>query len=281
MSINRDTLIKTVRATEGHLTKRGLVRELGLSGDQRKDLRTLLKELTEDGTLIRTDRRTYRLADTLPNVMVLSIDRIDEHGDLIGVPAKWEGKGNPPSVIIRDKKRHSKSKPASAGLGIGERALCRITKKQDTFYGEIIKTFGEGPKRQLGVMMKGGRGWRVRPVEKGARYDHIPGRGQMESLRLKDQDLVLYELTSARHKGDRIAKIIEVLGSANHPRSASIISLYAHNIPTGFSAEEVAEAKAHALPTLAGKRQDLRSIPLLTIDPDDAKDFDDAIFAQA
>ncbi len=281
MNINRDTLIKTVRETGGRLTKRGLVRELGLSGDQRKDLRILLKELTEDGTFIRTDRRTYRLADSLPDVMVLQVDHIDDQGDLIGHPARWEGNGKPPSIIIKDKKNHPKSKSATSGLGIGDRALFRISKQHDMFYGEIIKTLGEGPRRQLGVIIKGGRGWRVRPVEKGARYDHIPGRGQIEHLALNDQDLVLYELTSARHKGNKIAKIIESLGSANHPRSASIISLYAHNIPTGFSADEIAEAKSHALPTLEGKRQDLRDLPLLTIDPDDAKDFDDAIFAHA
>ncbi|MBL4870563.1 MAG: hypothetical protein JKX72_06380 [Robiginitomaculum sp.] len=240
MSITRDTLIKTVRETGGKLTKRGLVRELGISGDQRKNLRDLLKELTEYGTIIRTDRRTYRLADSLPDVMVLSVDHIDDHGDLIGVPARWEGKGKPPSVIIRDKKSHPKSQ--SARLGIGDRALCRITKKQDSFYGEIIKSLGEGPQRQLGVVIKGGRGWRIRPVEKGARYDHILGRGQMESLRLNDQDLVLYELTSACHKGDRIAKIVEVLGSANHPRSASIISLYAI-----ISRPDLAKAKSQKL----------------------------------
>ncbi|PHR94224.1 MAG: ribonuclease R [Robiginitomaculum sp.] len=282
MNITRETLLQTVRDTDTELTKRGLVRALGLSGDDRRELRTLLSELVEDGTLIRTDRRTYRCADTLPNVMVVCIDHIDDHGDLVGVPARWEGKPPPPTILVLEKKHHKKSGPprATKTLGVGDRALCRISKKDEGYRGEIIKTLGQGPRTELGVVVKGGRGWRIRPVAKGSRYDHLPQRGQMEALQLKDQDLVLYELTSARNKGDRIARVTEVLGSADHPRSASIISLYAHNIPLGFSGDELAEAQSLTLPKLDKYRKDIRDIPLLTIDPDDAKDFDDAIFAR-
>ncbi|PHR56991.1 MAG: ribonuclease R [Robiginitomaculum sp.] len=280
MKITRDTILKTVRETSEELTKRGLVRALGLSGDQRRELRLILSELTEDGTLIRTDRRTYRCSGTLPRVMAARIDHIDDQGDLIAVPVKWEGKSKPPHIIVFEKMRHKKSAVhANAKLGIGDRALLRIEKRGDVFTGEVIKTLGEGPQTQLGVVVKGGRGWRIRPVAKGSRYDHLPARGQMESLGLKDQDLVLFELSDARHKGDRIARISEVLGSANHPRSASIISLYAHNIPLGFSSDELAEASKLSLPALSKTRQDIRDVPLITIDPDDAKDFDDAIFA--
>lgn len=281
MNITREALIKTVRETPEELTKRGLVRALGLSGDDRRDLRMLLKELVEDGTFIRTDKRAYRCADSLPNVMVLRIDHIDDEGDMIAVPDRWEGKAKPPQVLVREKfQRKKSSKFAGVKLGVSDRVLCRISRKNDLYHGEVIKTLGDAPESQLGVIVKGGRGWRVRPVAKGSRYDHLPQRGQMESLNLKDQDLVLFTLTNARNRGDRIARIGEVLGSANHPRAASIISLYAHNIPLGFSSEELREAAELELPKLSKYRKDIRDIPLLTIDPDDAKDFDDAIYAR-
>jgi len=116
---------------------------------------------------------------------------------------------------------------------------------------------------------------RIRPVSKGSRYDHLPERG----VKLKDQDLVMFELTSARHKGDRIARIVEHVGSADSPRSASIISLFEHNVPVGFEPQELKAAKRLKLVGLDRHREDIRDVPLLTIDPEDARDFDDAIFA--
>lgn len=277
MKLNHSNLIDAIRRGGGRFGKRELVRELGLSGEQRRELRQMLSEMIEAGKLVRTDRKTYRMADELPSVMILRITDLDDDGELIGVPMKWEGSGEPPNILVREPKTHKKpGKHKNTTLGVGTRALCRITRKDDEFFGELIKKLGAGPEKSLGVVIKGGRGFRIRPVAKGSRYDHLPERG----AQLNDQDLVMFELTSARHKGDRIARIVEHLGSANHPRAASIISLYEHNVPIGFSDEELEFAKNLSLPTLDKYREDLRDVPLITIDPDDAKDFDDAIFAE-
>jgi ribonuclease R len=277
MKLNRENVIKVVRAGGGRFGKREIVREMRLSGDQRRELRHLLSELIDNGTLIRTDRKTYRMADELPSVMVLRIDHVDDQGDMVGIPMKWEGDGEAPPILVFEKKSHKKSgKHAGAKLGVGNRALCRISKTDEGYRGELIKVLGPGPQKELGVVIKGGRGMRIRPVAKGSRYDHIPERG----IELKDQELVMFELTSSRHKGDRIAKIVERLGSADSPRAASIISLFEHNVPIGFAPEELKFARELKLPTVDKHRDDIRDVPLLTIDPDDARDFDDAIFAE-
>lgn len=276
MKINQENITEAVRKGDGRFGKRELVRELGLSGDDRRELRHLLTQMVESGKLVRTDRKTYRMADAPPSVLVLRIDHVDEHGDMVGIPVKWEGDGEAPNILVFEKTAHKKpGKQAGAKLGVGNRALCRIVKTDDGLKGELIKVLPPGPQKELGVVIKGGRGMRIRPVSKGSRYDHLPERGAT----LKDQDLVLYELTSARHKGDRIARIIETLGSADSPRAASIISLYDHNVPTGFSPEELEFARKLKLPTLDKYRKDIRDVPLLTIDPEDARDFDDAICA--
>jgi ribonuclease R len=277
MKLNNENIIKVVRAGGGRFGKRELVRELNLTGEGRRELRQLLAELVNGGQLVRTDRKTYRMADELPNVMVLRIDHIDDHGDMVGIPAKWEGSGEAPHVLVDEKPAHKKlGKHHASKLGVGSQALCRISQQGDVYKGELIKVLGRGPEKSLGVVIKGGRGFRIRPVAKGSRYDHVPERG----ANLVDQDLVMFELTSARHKGDRIARIVENLGSANHPRSASIISLFEHNVPIGFDDAELEFAKNLKLPKLDKYREDIRDLPLVTIDPDDAKDFDDAIFAE-
>ena len=277
MNIDTDKLIKAIRAGGGRFGKRELVRELELSGEDRRELRLILNDLVDGGKIVRTDRKTYRMADELPSTMVLRITHVDEHGDMVGIPMKWEGEGEPPNILVFEKKSHKKpGKTAGAKLGVGNRALCRIYQMDKGYKGELIKVLGPGPQKELGVVVKGGRGMRIRPVAKGSRYDHIPERG----AKLNDQDLVLYELTSARHKGDRIARIVETLGTADSPRAASIISLYEHNVPIGFDQEELTFARNLKLPKLDKHREDIRDVPLLTIDPDDARDFDDAIFAE-
>ena len=67
---------------------------------------------------------------------------------------------------------------------------------------------------------------------------------------------------------------------AAHGKSASLISLYENDIPIGFDDDVIKEAQALNLPPLSSAREDLRALPLITIDPEDAKDFDDAIFAR-
>ena len=274
MTINQAALVKIIQGGDGLLTKRDLVRKLGLGGDERRELREMLAALIEDGTIIRTDRKTYRCADTLPSVMVLTIDHIDDQGDMVGLPGKWDGKGPAPKIIVRER---SSGKKTTAKLGVGDRALCKIKQMDEGYQGEVIRILGSGPKQELGVVVKGGRGLRIRPVRKGSRYDFVPQRG----AKINDQDLVLFELSKARHKGERLARVVKTVGNVDQPRAASIISLYEHNIPTGFSAEEIADAKSATMPRLDKYRKDLRDIPLLTIDPDDAKDFDDAIYAEA
>ena len=76
------------------------------------------------------------------------------------------------------------------------------------------------------------------------------------------------------------AKITERLGRADSPRAASLIASAIHNLPNVFSQEALAEAEAAPPPILTKDRADLRSIPLVTIDGEDARDFDDAVFAE-
>ena len=282
MEISRESILKAIRARPDIFDKKRLARELGVKGDDRRELRRLLRELEEDGAIILSSRKTYREANALPGVMVIRAIMVDDNGDLIGEPEVFKGEGETPRVIIRDTpapKRSSKSKSVNTQtLGVNGRALCRIKKREDgTIMATVMKKLGEGPTTNLGVLYKGGRGWRIQPVSKKARHDYKPAKVADSA---QDQDLVLFRSTR-RNQGDlRIAEIVETIGSAAHGKSASLISLHENDIPIGFEDHVIAEAKALKLPQLGGPREDLRELPLITIDPVDAKDFDDAIFAR-
>ncbi|MBL4854184.1 MAG: ribonuclease R [Robiginitomaculum sp.] len=281
MKINRDSLLEALKGGTGQrasgMTKRTLARALGITGDARRELRQILSELTADGTIVCDAKKVYTLAGTLPNVMVLDIERIDEHGDVIAVPVKWDKDTPPPTIIIKQKTgRKNRGHRHSNQISVGDRALCRLKTTEQGITATVIKKLGDGPNHEVGFVVKGGRGLRIRPAKKGSRYDYIPERG----AKINDLDIVLFELSNARHKGERSARIIKTLGNAKHGKAASLISLLEHNIPVGFSDKELTDAKALKLPKIDKHRQDLRDLPLITIDPDDAKDFDDAIFAK-
>jgi ribonuclease R len=76
-------------------------------------------------------------------------------------------------------------------------------------------------------------------------------------------------------------KVTNVLGDPLAPRSFSLIAIHKHGIPFAFPEDAIAEARAAAaLPLSEERREDLRALPIVAIDPSDARDHDDAIWAE-
>jgi len=227
--------------------------------------------------LKKSKNKTFREADDLPGVMVIRVTGLDEHGDMVGEPEVWKQDGPKPKVIVREGPISKKSKGHNtATVGVGGRALCRIKKDNGMIIAQVMKRLGAGPSKNLGILYQGGRGWRIQPVDKKARHDYKPAKVPEGS---ENNDLVWFQSTR-RNQGDlRLAEIVETVGSADGGKAASLISLYQHEIPVGFPDDVIADAKALKLPKLSKYREDLRHLPLVTIDPVDAKDFDDAITA--
>ena len=279
MKLTRKIILDEVKTRPDFYDNKKLARALGVKGDDRRELRQLLRAMVEDGALIKSDRKTFREADALPGVMVIKATRLDD-GDLMGEPENWKGDGAPPQLLIRDtgpreKKRGKRDQRET--LKIGDRALCRIKVRENgEAVASVMKKLGSGPTAHLGVLYKGGRGWRIQPVSKKARHDYKPSKIPDGA---EDQDLVWFR-SSRRNQGDlRVADITEIIGSAKGGKSASLISLHENDIRVGFPEKVIEEAKALKLPKIEGAREDIRDLPLITIDPVDAKDFDDAVFA--
>src|SRR5690606_32872286 len=119
---------------------------------------------------------------------------------------------------------------------------------------------------------------RVEPVDRRSKDVLLVPHAQSEGLR--DGDLVLAAIEKGEQRyGPKRGKILETIGREDDPRAASLIAIAAHNVPMGFSDKVLQEAEDQELPSLKG-REDLRDLPLITIDPADARDHDDAVFAQ-
>jgi len=269
---SKEQLRTFLREAPGRVGKSDIARHFGLSSDQRPALRELLRSLKESGQAAPVGRRGLAAPDRLPEMTVVEITGTDADGDAIARPVQWDKANGPPPAIFMAPER--RGLPA---LAPGERVLARLRHIGGTKYeGRTFKRLAseDRPARILGVFEEG----RIIPTDRRSRAEWMVPPGEAGAAR--PGDIVLAEpLPQHRPMGPRPARIVEVLGRMGEPRSVSLVCIHAHGIPDLFPAEAVQEAERAKGVTKRG-REDLRNVPLVTIDGEDARDFDDAVFAE-
>lgn len=267
---DRDTLLKFIRDT-GEANRSEIAKAFGLKGADRRALRELMAQLEAEGQLGRRGRRGFSEVGALPPVGVADVVERDPDGDLMVKLTKAE---DAPLVRLAPD-RHE----AVAGApGLGDRLLVRFERLETgEIEARLIKRLGQSAHRVLGVIRKSRREVRVEPVDRKSKETLV----LQDAQDLEDGDLVLAQVTGSEGRyGPKRGKLLEVVGREDQPRAASLIAIHTHGIPTGFSQQAQDEAESAEAPTLAG-REDLRDVPLITIDPADARDHDDAVYAEA
>ncbi|WP_460272806.1 ribonuclease R [Celeribacter sp. ULVN23_4] len=253
--------------------KRDIAKAFGIKGAARIDLKRVLKELEDEGHL-RKRRKTYRDPEKLPPVSVLSVLAPDQDGDLFAKPLEWAGEGPEPRVLLSLRE----SDPA---LGEGERILAKLqeVKGEDHQYlARLIRKIGSNPRKILGIYRKDAEGGRVVPIDKGNEKDYLVRSGN--DYGAQDGELVEAEQAGPKNRmGLPNARIITRLGDPSAPKAVSLIAIHQHGIPDDFPDDVIAEADK-AKPAGLKDREDLRDLPLVTIDPADARDHDDAVWAE-
>ncbi|MCF2905888.1 ribonuclease R [Octadecabacter sp. CECT 8868] len=252
--------------------KRDIAKAFGIKGAARIDLKRLLRELEDEGKLAKR-KSSYRDANALPPVSVLQITGPDGDGDLFAKPLEWAGEGDPPRILMV-------MKDGEPALGAGDRVLGRLTEVKGQDYGytaRLIRQIGTNPLRILGIFKTGSEGGRILPVDKGSQKEWTVAAGATDGA--KDGELVEAEQAGPKGRmGLPKARIVARLGDPTQPRAVSLIAIHQHDIPDHFPDEVIAEADA-AKPAALDGREDLRHLPLITIDPWDARDHDDACCA--
>ena len=254
--------------------KRDIARAFGIKGADRVLLKQLLREMEAEGKLTKR-RSSYRDAEKLPPVQVLEILEPDTDGDLYARPLEWNAEAAPPRILmaLRD---------GDPALGPGDRILGRLTAtpgEEHPYQARMIRRIGTNPLRVLGVFRAGSEGGRVLPIDKGSDREFVIAANATGGA--KDGELVEAEQIGPKARmGLPKARIVSRLGDPSGPRAVSLIAIHQHGIPDHFPDAVVAEADA-ARPTSLKGRTDLRQMDLLTIDPADARDRDDACYVDA
>lgn len=283
---DRETILKFVVENPDRATKRDIAKAFGLKGQARIDLKELLRSLEQDG-LIERHRKTLTRPGALPAVTVLEITMRGPEGDLIARPAEWdEERGAAPAVLVRQTsdagaRGRGKGKRPSAAAAIGDRVLARIfpapANAGPAYSARVMKILDRRGGAQLGVFRETpGGGGRLMPIDKrGDEFTVDPDFTEKAA----DGDLVEFEPQRLGRMGLPRAKITQVIGNVAGEKAISLIAILAHGIPHVFPDNVIAEAEA-ARPAPMKAREDWRDIPLVTIDPADAKDHDDAVHAE-
>ena len=253
-------------------SKRDIAKAFGIKGADRIDLKRVLKQLEADGHLEKR-RKTYRDPDRLPPVSVVLIQDPDANGDLFARPLEWQGDGPEPRILMI-------TRANDPALGEGDRVLARlqlVTDEDHAYEGRLIRKIGTNPQKILGVFRQLSDGGRILPIDKASDREWQVAAGATNGA--KDGELVEAEQSGPKGRmGLPAARVLTRLGDPSAPKAVSLIAIHEHGIPDSFPDDVIAEAdKMEAAPL--GDRLDLTDVPLLTIDPADARDHDDAVYA--
>jgi ribonuclease R len=270
----KDQILAWISDNPGHASKRDIARAFGIKGAARIDLKRILKELEAEGHLEKR-KKTYRDPDRLPPVAVLQVLAPDDLGDVFCRPLEWLGEGPEPRILFA-------AKATDPALGEGDRILARMQEiegEDHQYVARLIRRIGTNPRKILGIFRKGAEGGRIVPIDKGSDKEWMVPAAATEGA--KDGELVEAEQSGPKGRmGLQKARIVQRLGDPSQPKAVSLIAIHQHGIPDDFPDDVIAEADAAKPAGLSG-REDLRDMPLLTIDPVDARDRDDACLAHA
>ena len=267
----RDEVLEFIRDNPGPVGKREIARAFRLSASQKIELKLLLKDLAGDGSVTRDHGRRVSAPGAMPPVGVMIVNDPDADGDLTLTPQDWAGDADPPLIYL--KPQASDTAPAP-----GARVLVRVRPLEDgSFEATLMRQLDEAQPRVVGIFHLTKQGGRVESTDRKARGEVMIEPGHTKGA--EPGDLVVVELSPAPRMGLKVGRVREVIGNAEDPRAISLICIASRDLPIEFPAAVLADAEGATVPDL-GSRTDLRDIPLVTIDGEDARDFDDAVFAE-
>jgi ribonuclease R len=263
---SRQQILDFIATSDTPAGKREIARAFGLHGADKIALNALLKDMADEGLIDSAPGRAFHKMGGVPKVTVLRIVDI-EGATPIAVPENWVAEGVPPPRLrVVERGRRS-------ALGVGDRILARTEEAGQGHIAHPMKKLARGEELILGVLHREGDRLWLKPVDKRERREWPVS----DAADADAGDLVLAEKTG---RPPRITvKVSERLGDPFAPRSFSLIAIHKHEIPNVFSEELIAEAAKSARQPLGDGREDLRHLPIVAIDPADARDHDDAVWA--
>ena len=246
--------------------KREIARAFGLSPHEKILLKAMLKDMADEGLIDSAPGRAFHKTGGVPRVTVLRVVSIED-GQVLAIPEQWHAETPPPRLRVLEKGRKS-------ALALNDRILARTEEAGNGFVAHPMKLLAKSAELLLGVVRAEGSRHYLTPVDKRERREFMIS----DLNKAEVGDLVLAEPSG---RPPRVtARVDAILGDPFAPRSFSLIAIHKHGLRDVFGEDAIAEAERVARLDL-GEREDLTHLPIVAIDPADARDHDDAIWASA
>src|ERR1700723_2888736 len=267
---SRELLLKHLREAPEPLSAARLAKRLGMSTDaQRQALVKRLGAMVRDGQAIEGPNGFAIAGD---GERVAGRVRGRANGDVLVMP----GDGSAPLVLAR---------ADTATLMHGDRAevLAVGMNERGRRVARLIRRVGDAPPRIGGIWRAGHDRGSVEPEDPGHWYSvDVAARDRHGA---EDGDCVIVEVTK-RPQGETPAhgRVVELLENLRPSDLAARFAILRHDLPQEFPTRVIRAAIRFAPQVQAADREgreDLRNVPLVTIDGEDASDFDDAVYAEA
>ncbi len=266
----RKQVLDFIANTDDPAGKREIARAFGLKGQEKIQLKALLKDMADEG-LIDGNRSAFHRMGGVAKVTVLRVIEIED-GEAIAIPDSWQPDDATPPPRLRLREKGS----GRSALRSGDRVLARTEETGSGWIAHPMKKLPTATDQIMGIVEidKSGKGW-LAPVDKRVRNSTpISDLGGAEQ-----GQLVLAEPAGRSPRAG--VKVTTILGDPLAPKAFSLIAIHKYGIPFAFTSETLDQgALAAKLPLSADKREDLRHLPIVAIDPSDARDHDDAIWAE-
>lgn len=276
----RESILRFISENPSKATKRDIARAFDVSGEGRIVLKHLLRELEGEG-LIEKRAKRFAKPGALPSVLACDIVARDRDGELFAEPCEWDAEHGPrPRFLVAAVHRRRGEHAAVAGLG--DRVLARVVELPDGFERvaraaiRVIKILEAKPAGVLGILRRNQYGARILPISKRQQGELVVEAGDLGGA--EDGDLVSVDVIRSSRLGLGHARVRERIGNVKSEKAVSMIAIHANEIPYVFPDAVIREADEARPMGLVG-REDWRDLPLVTIDPPDAKDHDDAVHA--
>ncbi len=272
----REELVRFIKENPTPMSKREIARAFGLHDDDRIALKRLLRDLKEAGELEKHKGRKFTPPEGLPDTLAVEITRVLDNG-LYQVKAADPVPGKPPEISLRVSNHQARTLRLEA-LGKGDRLLVHLERQPDgTYRARPIKKMARPPAKIIGLIQASGKTFRLMPTHRKEKDEYALSAEQ--TVAFAHGDIVIAEGKGGSRLGTKEAVIKENLGAFDAPKAVSLMAIARQDIPWHFPEGVESEANSFTPPTL-GAREDLRGIPLVTIDGADARDFDDAVYAE-
>ncbi|MDX6750329.1 ribonuclease R [Geminicoccaceae bacterium 1502E] len=267
----RDELLRFLAESGERPRTNEILRAFGLRNADRPALKRLMGDLEENGLLPprRSGKRAMKRQE-LPRVGVVEVRRVDEDGVL-----HCRFQALPDIDVLVEPGALPRQAP-----GEGDRLLVRFEGRAGpaSRHAVPMKLLPRLPREVVGVLEAGEDGMRLRPADRAAKLEYRIAPDELGDA--VAGDMVRAAVSPPRPLSLPRARVLERLGRSDDPAAVSLSAAFQAGLPTSFSEAAIAEAEA-AGPVQLGRRRDLRQLPLVTIDGEDARDFDDAVHAAA